>query len=75
MPASAAALPHAACSVGAVLAQFEHFARDQDAAPGRARGQGANHGAQSFGIGVVAVVEDRGAADFDHLSALVAGGE
>ena len=34
-----------------------------------------DHGAQCFGIRVVAVVENGRAADLDHLAALVAGGE
>ncbi len=60
---------------GAMLAQLEHFAGHQDAASGGTRGEGADHGAQRFGVGVVAVVENRGAGDLDHLAALVAGGE
>ena len=46
-----------------LLAQFEHFAGDQDAALRRTRGQRVNHGAQRFGVGVVAVVENGGAGD------------
>ena len=40
-----------------------------------ARGKGANHGAQRFGIGVVAVVENGGAGDLDDFAALVSGRE
>ncbi len=61
---------------GTVLAHLQHFAGDQDAAAsGGARGEGADHGAQRLGIGVVAVVENGGAGDLDDLAALVAGGE
>ena len=61
---------------GPVLAQLEHLAGDQDAAAlGGARGEGANHGAQRLGVGVVAVIENGGAGDLDDLAALVAGGE
>ena len=75
-PASAAARAAGGVQRGAVLAQLQHFAGDQNAAAcGGTRGEGANHGAQRLGVGVVAVVEDGGAADLDHLAALVAGGE
>ena len=61
---------------GAVLAHLQHFAGHQDAAArGGPRGQGVDHGAQCFGIRVVAVVENGCAADLDHLAALVAGRE
>ena len=58
-----------------MLAEFEHFSSDEDAALGRARGQRLNHGSQCFRVGVVAVVENRGAANFQHFSALAAGRE
>ena len=58
-----------------VLAEFEHFARHEDATLGRSRGQRVNHGLQRFGVGVVAVVEDRSAGDFENFSALAAGCE
>ncbi len=67
-----------ACNVkrGAMLAHFEHLAGDKNAAAvGGARGQRANHGAKGFGVGVVAIVEDGCAGDFDDLAALVAGSE
>ena len=61
---------------GPVLAQLEHLAGHQDAAArGRTRGKRANHGAQRFGVGVVAVVQNRCAGDLDDLAALVASGE
>ncbi len=67
----------AACGVerGAMLAELKHFAGDKNAAACRARGEGTNHGAQCFGIGVVAVVEQGSPVNFDDLAALVAGGE
>ena len=58
-----------------MLALFEHLAGHQDAAKCGAGGKSANHGAQRFGVGVVAVVENGGAGDFDDLAALVSGGE
>ncbi len=60
---------------GRVFAEFEHFAGDQDAALGGTRGQRVNHGAQRLGVGVVAVIEDRGAGNLDDFTALVAGRE
>ena len=38
----------------------------------RARGQRVNHGAQRFGIGVVAVIENGGAGNLQDLAALAA---
>src|ERR1035441_6134531 len=61
--------------IGAMLALFQHLAGHQDAAKCGAGGESANHGAQRLGVGVVAVVEDRGAGDFDDLATLVSGGE
>jgi len=60
---------------GSVFAEFEHLPGHQDAALGGTRGERVNHGAQSFWIGVVTVVEDGGARDVDQLAALVAGSE
>ncbi len=55
-----------------VLAQLQHLAGyENTAASGGARGEGADHGAQSFGVGVVAVVQNRGPSDFHDLAALV----
>ena len=60
----------------AVLTHLKHLASYEDAAAGgRARSESANHGAQCLWIGIVAVVEDGGAGNFDDLAALVAGGE
>ena len=62
--------------LGAMLALLEHFAGNQNAAAcGGTRGQGANHGAQRLGVGVVAVIQNGDAGDFDDLAALVSGGE
>lgn len=61
---------------GAVLAQLEHLAGHENAAAcGGARGEGSDHRAQSFGVGVIAVVQNRGSADLDDLAALVTGSE
>ena len=58
-----------------MFAELEHFAGHEDAAPGGTRGQRVNHGAKSLGVGVVAVIEDRGSGNFDDLTAFAAGGE
>ena len=60
---------------GAVFAHFKHLAGNENPAAGGARGQGANHRAERLGIGVIAVVENRRAADLDDLASFVAGGE
>ena len=75
MPASAAALPQAECKLGSMLAEFEHFSRNEDAALGRPRGERVNHGLQRFGVGVVAVIQNGGAGDFENFSTLAAGGK
>ena len=58
-----------------VFAEFQHFSGDEDAAASGTCGQGADHGAQGLGVGVVAIIQDGCAIDFEHLSALVPGGE
>src|SRR6202034_297174 len=55
--------------------KLEHFTGDENTAGCGARGEGADHGAQRFGVRVIAVVESGGAAELDDLSALVAGRE
>ena len=61
---------------GALAAQFEHLAGHENAAScGGARGEGSDHGAERFGVGVVAVIQNRGSADLDDLAALIAGSE
>ena len=55
-----------------VLTQFEHLAGHENVAScGGARGEGSDHGAQRFGVGVVAVVQNRGSGNLDDLAALV----
>jgi len=54
-----------------VFAEFQHFSGDEDAAASGTCGQGADHGAQGLGVGVVAIIQDGCAVDLEHLSALV----
>ena len=52
----------------AMLTHFKHLAGDKDApASCGAGGEGTNHGAERLGVGVIAVIQDGGAGDFDHL--------
>ena len=54
-----------------MFSQLQHLPRHQDAAARGAAGERADHGLQSFGVGVVTVVEDGGAGQREGLAALV----
>src|SRR5579871_3164935 len=60
---------------GSMLAEFEHFAGDENAAFAGTRGERLDHGAQRFWIGVVAVIQQRSAVDLDNFTALLASSE
>src|SRR5438270_7834107 len=52
-------------------AQLEHLARDHDAAAGWERGERIYHSIQSFWIGIVAIVDDRGTGNLDDLPTIL----
>ena len=56
---------------GGFAAQLQHLAGHQDPPLGRHGGEGCDHGLERFRIGVVAIVDDRGSADVQHLASLV----
>ncbi len=59
----------------ACRAQFQHLARDHDAALRRHRGQRVHHRVQGRWIGIVTIVDDRDVAQLDDRPPFVRGSE
>ena len=56
-------------------AQFQHLARDHDAALCRHAGQRVHHCIEGRWIGIVAIVDDRDVAHLDDRPTFVRGGQ